>query len=140
MGSSALTQMVAHLSLIHWTQTQRNILSLNVMMSMIQRNHRIVPTHVHTTCRVKWYELSLLPCTHKVSFLFFCYLHPWVKLKGESIVIPTDPGGSCLYLLYLDRASFYKTGSFLISTGAKPNPVSHTPAIICYSYSLPRVI
>jgi hypothetical protein len=26
-------------------------------------------------------------------FSFFLYLHPWVKLKGENVVIPTDPRG-----------------------------------------------
>jgi hypothetical protein len=103
MRSPTLTQRVALLNLTHWTQTGMNILSLSVMMSMIQGNHIIVPILLAGSSGVL---LSLLPCTHKVSFLFFCYLHPWVKLKGESVVIPTD-SGEIMFVTIIFRQSWF---------------------------------
>jgi hypothetical protein len=80
-----------------------NILILNVIMSMIQRNHRIVPILLAGSSGVL---LSLLSCTHKVSFLFFCYLHPWVKLKGENVVISTDPRGTMFVPIIFRQSQF----------------------------------
>ena len=57
-----------------------------------------------------------------------------------NVVIPTDPGGIMFVSIIFRWSQSYKTGSFLICTVAKPQPVSHTQAIIHYLYLLPHVI
>jgi hypothetical protein len=74
-----------------------------MMMSMIQSNHQIVPILLAGSSGVL---LTLLPCPHKVSFLFFCYLHPWVKLMEESVVIPTDSRG-IMFVTIIFRQSWF---------------------------------
>ena len=61
----------------------------------------------------------ILPCYYKVSFLSLLP-SPLGEAKGGEC---SDPGLTrglhCLYVLYLDSASPYKTGTLLISTVAK---------------------